>query len=72
MVKGTINQVPLTVKRADSSVVRGVLVSQTFIPSDSSKRVQVESMLKWSQDTLPLQNLIECGADEKLLIMPIL
>lgn len=60
---------PLSIiaKRTSSSAEGGALLSQTCIPLDPSKFVQMEGVLQWLHDTLPLQILIDCGADDDFI-----
>lgn len=60
---------PLSIiaKRTSSSAEGGALLSQTSIPSDPSKFVQMEGVLQWLHDTLPLQILIDCVADDDFI-----
>ena len=62
-------QVSSSAKRGGSSASRGALVS-CISPNSTpprSKRIQVQGMLRWSHDTLPIQVLIDPGADDSFI-----
>ena len=56
-------------KEGHPQASRGVLVSHTPLTStpSRSKRIQVQGMLRWSHDTLPVQVLIDSGADDSFI-----
>ncbi len=60
-------QVSGSAKRAGSSANKGALVSRTSLTPTHSKHIQVQGMLRWSHDTLPIQVLVDSGADESFI-----
>lgn len=54
---------PCSAKRADSSASGGALVSRTSVVSSPSNRIQLKGTVSWSQISLPLQVLVDSGAN---------
>ena len=54
-------------KRQRSSVVVGVLVSKSNIPTDTLPRMQIQATLCHTQLSLPLLALLDSGAEQSFL-----
>lgn len=59
---------PLLFKWGGSPVVGKVLVSQTSVPQPRlSQRLQLQSSLLWSGESLPMLTFVDSGADENFI-----